>query len=100
VAFSLSEKTVERVCQVLERDPQVMAAVLCGSRVKGNARPGSGIDLTLHGGGLCQGLFQQSAETFRVSVDSAGNQAERYPNEIAVSAGPSPCGQKLDFAAG
>ena len=52
MAFSLQEKTVERVRQVLERYPQVTAAVLYGSRAKGNARPGSDIDLTLHGDGL------------------------------------------------
>ncbi|MCQ3936742.1 MAG: nucleotidyltransferase domain-containing protein [Chloroflexi bacterium] len=48
--YGLSRLTVQRICSVLERYPQVEKAVLYGSRAKGNHRNGSDIDLTLHGG--------------------------------------------------
>lgn len=50
--FSLPEDAVEQIRDVLARHPRVTAAVLYGSRAKGNARPGSDIDLALHGEGL------------------------------------------------
>ena len=48
--FGLSEATIEKICAVLARYPQVETAVLYGSRAKGNYKPGSDIDLTLYGG--------------------------------------------------
>ncbi len=53
----LSEKTVERISEVLARFPEVERAVLYGSRAKGNFRPGSDIDLTLQGRDLDQRLL-------------------------------------------
>ncbi len=48
--FGLKGATIERICSVLERHPQVERAVLYGSRAKGNYRTGSDIDLALEGG--------------------------------------------------
>jgi uncharacterized protein len=47
--FGLSKATIEKIHSVLARYPQVETAVLYGSRAKGNYKPGSDIDLTLHG---------------------------------------------------
>ncbi|HFE66976.1 MAG TPA: nucleotidyltransferase domain-containing protein [Chloroflexi bacterium] len=47
--FGLKNATIEKICGVLARYPQVEKAVLYGSRAKGNYRNGSDIDLTLHG---------------------------------------------------
>lgn len=48
--FGLNESTIERIRAVFAKHPQVEKAVLYGSRVKGNYRNGSDIDLTLFGG--------------------------------------------------
>ena len=48
----LSAATVEKICGVLARHPQVEKAILYGSRAKGNYKNGSDIDLTLAGSGL------------------------------------------------
>ena len=48
--FGLKEATIEKICAVLARYPQVEKAVLYGSRAKGNYKTGSDIDLTLCGG--------------------------------------------------
>lgn len=48
--FGLKEATIQQICAVLARYPQVEQAVLYGSRAKGNFKRGSDIDLTLHGG--------------------------------------------------
>ena len=48
----LSAQTVERIVTVLAHYPEIEKAVLYGSRVKGNYRNGSDIDLTLFGDGL------------------------------------------------
>ncbi len=48
--FGLPESTIERICSVFARHPQVEKAILYGSRAKGNYRSGSDIDLTLCGG--------------------------------------------------
>jgi predicted nucleotidyltransferase len=48
--YGLKETTIQRICSVLSRFPQVDTAVLYGSRAKGNYRNGSDIDLTLRGG--------------------------------------------------
>lgn len=50
----LSADTVAKIREVLSRFPEVEKAVLYGSRAKGNARPGSDIDLTLFGSRLNQ----------------------------------------------
>jgi predicted nucleotidyltransferase len=48
----LSQRTVERIKDVLAHFPEVGRAVLFGSRAKGTARLGSDIDLALYGEGL------------------------------------------------
>lgn len=48
--FGLKETTIEKLCGVFAKYPQVTKAVLYGSRAKGNYKNGSDIDLTLHGG--------------------------------------------------
>jgi len=48
--FGLKEATIQKICDVLARYPQVEKAVLYGSRAKGNYKNGSDIDLTLQGG--------------------------------------------------
>ena len=58
----LSESTVERIRGVLAHFPEVEKAVLYGSRAKGTHRPGSDIDLALHGSGLGQMLLARIDE--------------------------------------
>ncbi|MEW5718635.1 MAG: nucleotidyltransferase domain-containing protein [Chloroflexota bacterium] len=48
--YGLPETTVEKICGVLARYPQVEQAILYGSRAKGTYKNGSDIDLTLRGG--------------------------------------------------
>ena len=48
----LSRQTVGRIQDVLAHHPEVVRAVLFGSRAKGTARLGSDIDLALYGEGL------------------------------------------------
>ncbi len=50
--YGLSEQTIEKICGVLAKHPAIDKAVLYGSRVKGNFKPGSDIDLSLFGAGL------------------------------------------------
>ncbi len=50
--YGLSEETIEKICAVLVEHPAVEKAVLYGSRAKDNFKPGSDIDLSLHGAGL------------------------------------------------
>jgi predicted nucleotidyltransferase len=45
----LNGNIIQQICSVLSSFPQVDAAVLYGSRAKGNYKPGSDIDLTLKG---------------------------------------------------
>jgi len=47
--FGLKETTIEKICGLLAKYPQVEKAVLYGSRAKGNYKNGSDIDLTLYG---------------------------------------------------
>ena len=61
--FGLPDETVDNICAVLARHPQVEKALLYGSRAKGNPRHGSDIDLTLCGGsGLDQGVLLRIME--------------------------------------
>lgn len=48
--FGLKDDTIQRICGVFAKFPQVERAVLYGSRAKGDFKNGSDIDLTLHGG--------------------------------------------------
>jgi len=47
--YGLTEATIQQICDVLARRPEVEKAVLYGSRAKGNYRNGSDIDLALFG---------------------------------------------------
>jgi predicted nucleotidyltransferase len=47
--FGLKEEVIKQIQGVLRRHPEVEAAVLYGSRAKGNYREGSDIDLSLSG---------------------------------------------------
>ncbi|NUM75483.1 nucleotidyltransferase domain-containing protein [candidate division KSB1 bacterium] len=48
--YGLPPSAIQKICAVLHRYPQVEQAILYGSRVKGNYKNGSDIDLTLRGG--------------------------------------------------
>jgi len=50
--YGLSEQTVEKICGVFAKHPAIDQAVLYGSRAKGNFKPGSDIDVSLHGAGI------------------------------------------------
>ena len=54
--YGLPEATVESICAVFARHPEVEKAILYGSRAKGKCKPGSDIDLTLCGEGLASDL--------------------------------------------
>ncbi|MBI3959857.1 MAG: nucleotidyltransferase domain-containing protein [Chloroflexi bacterium] len=49
--YGLQDATIQKICAVFARFPQVETAVLYGSRAKGNYKNGSDIDLTLRGDG-------------------------------------------------
>ena len=54
--YGLTETTVEKICAVFARFPEIEKAVLYGSRAKGNFKMGSDIDLTLCGEALTSDL--------------------------------------------
>ncbi len=54
--YGLPERTIEMVCAIFAKYPEVERAVLYGSRAKGNYKPGSDIDLTLFGANLTRQL--------------------------------------------
>ena len=54
--YGLTEAVIGKICAVFARFPAVEKAVLYGSRAKGNFKPGSDIDLTLHGEELTSDL--------------------------------------------
>jgi len=47
--YGLPQPTIQKICGILSRYPQVEKAPLYGSRAKGNYKNGSDIDLTLRG---------------------------------------------------
>jgi predicted nucleotidyltransferase len=58
----LSNSTVEKICSILAKYPQVKKAVLYGSRAKGTYKLGSDIDLTLFGPELSTKLSMDIAQ--------------------------------------
>lgn len=52
MSYGLPDITVAKICGVFARFPAIERATLYGSRAKGNHKPGSDIDLTLHGKNL------------------------------------------------
>ncbi len=63
----LDDRTLLRVRRILATFPEIDRAVLYGSRAMGNYRPGSDIDLTLHGDGLSWDLCAEVAGMFEAS---------------------------------
>lgn len=57
--FGLNEATLEAIMTVLAAHPQLEAAIIYGSRAKGNYKPGSDIDLTLQGANLTLAIVHQ-----------------------------------------
>lgn len=49
--YGLPDATIQKICSVFAKFPQVEKAVLYGSRAKDNFKNGSDIDLTLYGSG-------------------------------------------------
>lgn len=47
--YGLSAQTIQKIIDVLSKFPAIEAAILYGSRAKGNYRVGSDIDITLKG---------------------------------------------------
>jgi predicted nucleotidyltransferase len=60
--FGLGEQTIDKIRGVFAAHPSIEKAVLYGSRAKGNYKPGSDIDLTLHGGLLTSRELGEIAE--------------------------------------
>lgn len=60
--FGLSEQTIAKLCGVFSAHPSIEKAVLYGSRAKGTEKPGSDIDLTLHGDALSSRELGEIAE--------------------------------------
>ncbi len=54
--YGLTETTVENICAVFARFPEIEKVILYGSRAKGNFKTGSDIDLTLYGEALTSDL--------------------------------------------
>ncbi|PTL37218.1 hypothetical protein CLG94_00235 [Candidatus Methylomirabilis limnetica] len=54
--YGLTETTVENICAVFARFPEIEKAILYGSRAKGNFKTGSDIDLMLCGEALTSDL--------------------------------------------
>ena len=52
MCYGLSEQTVNKIRGIFAAHPSIKKAVLYGSRAKGNYKPGSDIDITLHGDDL------------------------------------------------
>ncbi|WP_395947410.1 nucleotidyltransferase family protein [Caedibacter taeniospiralis] len=50
--YGLSDETIAAIRTAISKQPNVQEAILYGSRVKGNYRAGSDIDLTLKGKNL------------------------------------------------
>ena len=57
----LTQATIEKICGVFEKFPEIEKAVLYGSRAKGNFKTGSDIDLTLYGPALTLDLRDRIA---------------------------------------
>jgi uncharacterized protein len=60
--YGLSESTLERLIGVFKAHPEIEKVVLYGSRAKGNYKPGSDIDLTLHGALVTQRKCDEIAD--------------------------------------
>lgn len=61
--YGLSDTTINDLCGVFSRYPNIHRVFIFGSRAKGNYRPGSDIDLAVEGTDIDQRFLQ------RVSID-------------------------------
>jgi uncharacterized protein len=61
--YGLSDATIDKINAVFALVPEVDKVVLYGSRAKGGYKPGSDIDLTMHGAGLTSRLCGTIADT-------------------------------------
>jgi len=52
LTFGLSRSTLLKIRDVFAQHPAIDSAVVYGSRAMGNYKPGSDIDLSLHGAAL------------------------------------------------
>jgi predicted nucleotidyltransferase len=60
--YGLKDDVIEKVQAVFARFPDVDRVTLYGSRAKGNFKPGSDIDLTLHGESLTASQLRDITE--------------------------------------
>jgi predicted nucleotidyltransferase len=60
--FGLNEAVIQKMQAVFSRFPLIECVTLYGSRAKGNFKPGSDIDLTLHGDALTAKQLRDVAE--------------------------------------
>ena len=60
--FGLPDQTVAKICAVFALYPAIQRAVIYGSRVKGNYKAGSDIDLTLFGATLTPAMCADIAD--------------------------------------
>ena len=60
--YGLPDTAIEKINAVFASFPAVKKVVLYGSRAKGNYKPGSDIDLTLHGEALNTALCGEIAD--------------------------------------
>lgn len=57
--FGLKEETINKINSVLKKYPEVEQVIIYGSRVKGNYREGSDIDITLKGKSLTDNILSK-----------------------------------------
>jgi uncharacterized protein len=60
--YGLPDTAIEKINAVFASFPAVKKVVLYGSRAKGNYKPGSDIDFTMHGAALNSALCGEIAE--------------------------------------
>lgn len=60
--YGLQEEVIEKMHSVFASFPDIERVTLYGSRAKGNFKPGSDIDLTLHGEALTASQLRDIAE--------------------------------------
>jgi predicted nucleotidyltransferase len=60
--YGLKDEIIEKMQSVFASFPGIERVTLYGSRAKGNFRPGSDIDLALHGESLTPGQLRNIAE--------------------------------------
>jgi len=62
-SFGFSGQDLELIISVIREFPQVSAAIIFGSRAKGNFRNGSDVDIALKGSGLNLDVVSQISHT-------------------------------------